>query len=444
MFIYLFKKFSILILFCCFSVSFLSLDTYSQAQNNIKLGIISVTKNGQRENTRKINANSFALDGELGAGDDIRYQWEGVDLSTTYKNNPATGGGYIKLYNNTVSDDNFVGDFGKDNYPVKISEISNKLKGGENKLLFVYINSATKTSTIPVTFTFNFGKPAKTPEIKVTSPAPKTVFMQDLESPFKLELVNFELNNSQNEEPNKGKLKVYFNEVKQENFLGQSTNGQNTADSKYQVTIDPKNLDLKRIGDNPDVNLIFLLTNSNDKSLDISASLPVVLNYKNSLDAGLPKISILEPKKDRTDLVVKNDAKFILQITNFKTFGEVQNISNTKDLNQNEGYLQIHIIDGEISSPVQTIWGKNEFTLNEIGYTSKTNGQRKIKVQLVDKNFISPKPEVVDTIDIFYKSDVVKAEEVDNVVQNNSWRILIIALTILLVVGGITILITKG
>lgn len=438
------KKLALLTLIFILSLNVLPLVVYSQVQNNIQLGIISVTRNGQRESTRKINANNFALDGELGINDDIRYQWEGIDLSTNYKNNPVTGGGYIKLYNNSVSDATFIGDFGKDNYPIKISDLASKLQNGENKLLFVYVNAATKVGAIPVVFAFNFGQEVKTPEIKIVSPAPKTIYMQDLETPINLELTNFELSNSQTAEAGKGKLKVYYNEVKQENFLGQVTTSQPLPQDKQQVNVDSKSLDLKRIADSNDINLIFLLTDGSDKSLNISSNLPVVINYKNSLDAGLPKISILEPRKNRSDLTIKGDAKFILQITNFKLFDEVQSISQSSNILPNEGYLQIHVIDGEVSSPVQTVWGKSEFTLNEIGYTSAIDGQRKVKVQLVNKNFEILKPEAVDIIDIFYKSDVVKVEETDNVVQNNTWRILIIALTVVLVVGGIAILITKG
>jgi len=81
----IFQQVSFLSLILVLCLSILPIRVDAQVQNNIKLGIISVTRNGLKENTRKINANTFALDGELGLSDDIRYQWEGVDLSTIYK-----------------------------------------------------------------------------------------------------------------------------------------------------------------------------------------------------------------------------------------------------------------------------------------------------------------------------------------------------------------------
>jgi hypothetical protein len=65
-------------------------------------------------------------------------------------------------------------------------------------------------------------------------------------------------------------------------------------------------------------------------------------------------------------------------------------------------------------------------------------------VQLVNQNFEKLKPEAKDSIDIIYKPQVQDTKDQSVQVQNNTWRLVFIGLTVVLIVGAISILITRG
>ena len=446
--------FSILIAILFFG-SFLSLPIFSQtAQNPIKLAIIAVDRNGQRSATRTINANEFSFDEVLKNNDTIRYQWDGIDLDLRYKNTPASGGGYLQVYKGTISEENFILDAGRENYPLKIQDLSKKLEPGSNRLLFVYKNSGSGRTYAPVTFTFNYQPDVLPPSLKIVKPAAKTVFGKDLENTVVVEMQNFSLSsNSENKEAT-GKMRVYYNQISENTLLGTVTKSENAGQNKFQTTITPDQIDFSKIPDSQESKLIFVLTNSKEEPIGVQQEFQIKTNFNNSIDTGLPQIKILEPKKDRSDLTVTPDTKFILQIQNFNLLEEAATNSENDNINNNEGYLQIYINDGSFTIPLQTIWSKAEFTLREVGYISEPeedsqkpaddlSGNKKIKVQLVNTDFEFLQPEAFDEIDIFYNPEIADLEN-EEVVENNIWRLVMIAFTVILIVGVIVVLIIKG
>lgn len=417
-------------------------QTFGQTKNPIDLKITNVTANGELKDTRK-DGDNWVYDGELTKDDDIRYRWAGVDLNTKYNKIAASGGGYIKIYNNEVKPENFLADQGVDNYPLKVNDIAPKLANGQNKLQFVYVSANTNTGYLPVTFTFNFKNGSNKPAISVLKPDVGSVFMNGVEQNIQLQLNNFSLSNQVSGEKNIGKVKIYFEETKPANLVGTIASGIQ-QDNKYLVSLKSSDLNLAKVPDSNQTKLIFALSDTSDNLTGVQAELVVQTNYNSSLNVGLPRVLILEPKKDRSNNKVDNNTQFLLQVENFQILKDRQNLGTKPTADQKKGYLQIIITSGDKSQPIQPIWSKNDFTLNEIGYTDTLEGQRTIKIQLVNENFETLKPEATDSIEIFYTPANANQNTQEGGVQNNSWRVVIITLTVILIVGGISVLITRG
>jgi len=412
-------------------------------KNPIDLKISAVVQNNTRQNTRLESVDKWVYDSELSLDDAIRYNWKGVDLNLKYKTKPAKDGGYINVYLDSVSPENLLTGAGLDNYPLKLNAIASRLKPGSNTLLFSYVNSLTKAEYLPVTFVFNFKNVSSNPSIEVIKPGAKAVFMKDVEQDIQIQIKNFRLSNTPTRDSNVGKLMVYANEVKQANFLGKFSTGRELPTGVFEVNFNSKELDFSRVADNENSKLIFVLTDTNEKILPYSSSLDIITNYQNTLNVGLPRVTIVEPKKDRTDQTVSPDDKFIVQLENFELYTERQ-ITTSPNPSPNKGYLQITVINGDSSKPLAPVWPKTEFTLNEIGYNSKVEGQRTIKVHLTNINFEVLKPEAKDTISVIYQPNIVVEDNQNTVVQSDTWRLVLIGMTIILIVGGISVLITRG
>jgi hypothetical protein len=429
-----------------FSVFGFSLQSFAapiNSRNPIELKISAVTKDGQKVDTRTENQDKWVFDGELNLDDAIRYNWKVADLNLKYKDTPANGGGYLKIFAENTNPESLLTEQGTDNYPLKLSTIAAKLKTGQNNLQFVYVNSFTKAEYLPVTFSFNFKNATTTPAIKIVKPDPKAVFMKDVEQEIVLNLKNFKLSNSPSREANIGKLFVYANEISEKNFLGKFIVGKDLPDGTFEVTFTSKELDLAKIGDNNSAKLIFSLTDTSEKVLNYQSELEIITNYNNTLNVGLPRITIVEPKKDRTDQSVENNDKFLLQVENFEILKERPS-GNSVNPDPKKGFLQVIITSNDVSQPIQPIWSKTDFTLKELGYASDTEGLKTITVQLVNQNFEKLKPEAKDSIDIIYKPQVQDTKDQSVQVQNNTWRLVFIGLTVVLIVGAISILITRG
>jgi hypothetical protein len=436
--------------FGLFSSSFFSVFTSAQNPNPINLGIVAVDKDGQRISTRAVNSQEYIFDGILTDSDNIRYQYSGVDLALRYLNIAASGGGYLQVYKDQVSEENFILNAGRENYPLAISELSSRLRPGSNTLLFVYKNSGNNKTYNPVSFTFQYQTTTKPASIKVLSPARQSVFGQNLDNTVVLELENYRLSSSDQLQAGVGKMLVYYNQVSPETKLGTVTSSQDLGDNKQEVRITSNQIDFSKIPDSEETNLIFVLADASEKPLGVQTNLNIRTNFNNSIQSGLPSVSILEPRKDRTDLKVTPDTKFILKVENFNLLKEIKEIGSGEEISNTEGYLQIYVDQGNFTIPLQTSWPKLEFTLRELGYVPEKGknsddimGSKTIKVQLVNVEFETLKPSATDSVEIFYEPELTSPEN-ETVVENNIWRLVMIGFTVILIVGVILILIIKG
>ncbi len=439
-----YKSISICSLFLL-GLNFLVLPLTAQtAPNPISLAINIVEKNGVRLNTTRVNNSSYTFSDSLDGNDLIRYQWQGVDLNLKYKQTPARDGGYIKVFKDTVTPENLLTDQGTDNYPLRLSELSDRLVAGQNVLLFVYVNSFTGTEYAPVSLTFNFAKVSDDPAINIQRPNAGAIFMQGLIQPIELSLSNFRLSPNPSNRPEVGKILVYANSINANNLIGRLTTGNVTSDDLFSVTADSDDFVWDKIEDNQNGKLIFVLTDSTERVLPYTAEVPIITNFRNSLSLGLPKLTIIEPLKNATNLSITNDTEIILQLENFELLESVNMLSRDQSPTNTKGYMQIIVISGDKGEPIQPRWSRTNFTLNDINYRSTTEGQKTIKVQLVNEEFEILQPEVSDSITFFYKPSQDLAQENEIQVESNVWRLVFIGLTVLLVVGGISVLITKG
>jgi hypothetical protein len=437
--------FSFCIICLCLFGGLGSLVAYAQtgtATNAIGLEIARITVGDQTKDTVQDTANNWSTTNELTLDDLIRYRWNTVALDLKYKENPSSSGGYLKIY---LTDDskpeNLIAEYGSS--PLAVSTIAPKLKEGTNRLLFVYIDK-TGQPAVPqtkVSFTFPFKNISTKPKINIISPTPDTLFAKGVLKDMVVDLQNFSLENTDTNNPNKGKMNLYYNQVNPTNFIASFSSSIQVEDNKAQVKFSTKDLDLSKIPDSLTTKLIFALTKTNGDLLDTRAEVQVKTNYQNQIDVGIPKVTILEPKNDRTDLSVTGSQVFLIGVENFNLLRERTSGPN----DGKSGYLQIFIDD----APFKILWPEKSFTLNDIGYVDKTEGRKTVKVQLVNKDFSKLDIEATDSRNIIYIPDkktdgTDTAVEKDSGIKNSNWRTIIIILTVALIIGGIAILITKG
>jgi hypothetical protein len=437
---------NLLFAFCILLVGIIpSLSLLAQTPveaNSIGLEISRVTKDGQTKETRKESATSWSFAEELNLDDLIRYQWNTVALDTKYKEKPDSSGGYLKVYNSDDSKpENLITEIGSS--PLSLSTIGSKLKDGPNKLIFVYIDKTGEPGNpkTAVTFSFNFKNISVKPKINIISPFADTLLAKGVVKDFIIDLQNFSLEGADTQNPIKGKLNLYFNEVIPTNFISSFSSSVQLDDTKSQVKFSTKNIQFDKVPDSLTTKLIFVLTKTNGDLLDTRSEVLVKTNFQNQIDVGVPRVTIAEPKSDRSDLTVTGSQVFSINVDNFELLKERAKTPN----DGKSGYLQIFIDD----SPYKIFWPEKSFTLNDIGYIDRTEGRRTVKVQLVNKDFSKLDIEASDSRNIIYVPD--KKGDSDNTldgqdsgIKNNNWRAIIIILTIVLIVGGISILITKG
>jgi hypothetical protein len=432
------KLFSQLTLFAVLVTPFLVPVLAQQSTSNpINLKITKVTKDGKDDLTKQTATNVWTYDSELGVNDSIKYAWSGVDLNLKYMTNPAKSGGYLKIYQNDDStENNLILPYGSS--PLPISKLNGKLTDGDNKLLFDYIDSNGKVSA-KVLFDFKYQSSSTDPTIQVLQPQPNSVLANGIDQSFVLQLTNFTLESTSSGKPNRGRLNVYYNQTDAAHLIQTLNFSKDLGNNQAEVDFNTKDTDLTKfkIPDSTSTKLIFVLTTSTGELLPYSTQYTVQTNYNNSLDVGFPRVTIVEPRKDRTNLQVDGNQKFILQIDNFTILPDRQEGPNVP----NTGYLQI-FVDG---IPRKTIFPDTQFSLNEIGITDLAEGKRTVMVQLVNKDFTKTTPEASDSVDIIYtnSSSDTTTDQVPQV-QNNNWRVVIVILTVVLVIGGIAVLITKG
>jgi hypothetical protein len=409
------------------------------SSKDIKFGISKVVKDGKDIKTDGGNS-IFSFSDNLTPTDAIKYQWEGVDINTKYKANPSQNGGYLKIYvGDDTKEDNFLIDAGTDNYPLKVSTFSDKLVSGKNTLIFLFVDSVGKKNN-RTTFSFNYTTDTIKPKIAIVKPVENTVFAKGISQPISLELQNFKLTTLNEKTPGLGKLNIFANDEK--NLIGTMTSGTDVSDNKFRIDILPEALNnFEKLPDSKDTNLIFQLVNSGTSDVVATENLKITTNYGGTIPTTYPTIKFLDPTKDSASQPITDDRKFLTEIKNFKIL-EKPPLNNSDKPNEKEGFFQIFVDN----KPIQTMWNKPDFTLKEIGYASNENGEKEVRVQLVNSFFSKLVPEATDKIKIQYTSPLLQANKsvLDSGVQTNNWKIIIIVLTVILVLGGILISITRA
>jgi hypothetical protein len=419
MFTGFFKQFQILKISFTILSLFLALTlgnsiVLAQTTNEINLKFPTVTQNQKNLETVQTSKDVWEFDGELTNNDIIKYSWRNVNLNSNFATKPAKNGGYLRVYNNSDdSEKNFLFNYGSS--PLKIQNLKPFLKDGPVQLVFRYINSKGKVGArVVFKFRYKYLPNVNEPSIEIQKPKMGTIFTKNINYDFTINLKNFTLESINSNKNNKGQLRLYINQIEAGNLLDTFTFSSKISDNLSQVNFNSKDLSLdkKNIPDNQNAKLIFVLTRTNGELLPYQTEMPVITNFQNTLDIGLPKVTILDPDKNRTKLEIDGYRKFTLKIDNFKILKSFDSSENTMGV----GYLQIFVDN----SPVSTLYTKLDFTLYELGLQDLTEGRHVISVQLVNKNFTKLEPESKDSVDIiFLKSK--KDSEIE--VQNLNWRI---------------------
>ena len=413
--------------------------------NPIKLSIPFVQVGDRKIETRYVGDYNWIFDGQLTKNDLIRYSWNTAAIDLTYKTYPQAGGGWLRVYlNDDTNPLNALTDYGSS--PLPVSKIADKLANGSNKIMFVFVDEsndpAKSTSKTTLSFNYNSGQVAAPKITNVAEPGENSIFTDKSIKNFKVELNNFNLETDNSKDPNKGQLRLYLNEIKDKPLVTIKSskpldNNRSLAEFKSS-DFDPE----VKIPDQKDAKLIFALFSSSGAQVGETFSRSVIMNIGGSLkDIGLPELSITEPRADRVDLSVDGDHKFLLDVKNFNLLSQLTDGNNEEQ----KGYLQIYVDE----QPVKTLWPKTDFTLNEIGYSSKDQGRKTVRLQLVNKDFTKLSPEVSTSVDIIYKS--ANSNSLSNSdqnstpqVENSNWRLIIIGIIAVLILGGIAILVIKG
>jgi hypothetical protein len=426
-----------------FILVFSPVITFAQqsSTNGILLEVPKVTQSGQIKDTKPNGINNWVFDDELNRDDEIRYRWNSVSLDLQYKTSPSAGGGYLKIYrNDDLKEENLLLEYGSS--PLPVSKIADKLIEGKNNLLFVYIDSISGKPVDPITkvaFTFNYKNQSTLPAIKIIDPQPGAVLASGLEQIFKFELSNFRLSESNDIKPNQGKLNIYDESVSEDKLIATIKSSQEVQTNKDIIEFSTKDIDFSKISDSSEKKILFVLTDGSGVLSSYQTELMVKSNFNSSGDVGLPNVKIVEPRKDRSDLSLNGNSKILLEVQNFEVLREFQESSNENT----KGYIQIFVDD----SPIKILWPKSDFSLNEIGYFSKIEGIKNIRVQLVNKDFTKLIPEASDSFDIVYIPQTQQQDvdnQAENPIQSDKWRVVIIVLIIAMIVGGISILVLKG
>lgn len=440
------KIFSILTLIFAILTPILSASAQLEepAPSNINLAITKVVKDGVDQATQKVAINKFSFSEGLGDGDSIKYSWDNTRILTSFKDKPALCCGFINAYlEDETIDSNFLFTTGSDDYPIKVSKFASKLKTGKNTLILVFFNHTNKATTNKSTLTFDYTSttnPALKPQITVVKPSPGAVFSKEVTQNIVLDIDNFTLSkDSDNKSESVGKLNIYANDTA--NLLETIDNGSSSAGGKLRVDFKPETIaKFSKLPDSKNTKLIFQLVTQSKAEPVAESTFEVITNFNKSTDVGLPTILITDPSKESTLTSVTEDKVFLLDYQNFTVLDKEPVQNNTNPSNK-EGFIQIFVNN----VPIVTKWPKKDFTLKDIGYTSQDGGEREIKVQLVNVNYEKLSPDASDKVKVQFVNNtasVTKKQDIET--QSSNWKIIIIVLTVILIVGGILISITKS
>jgi hypothetical protein len=408
---------------------------------NINLSITKVVKDGKDVPTNQISKQVWASKEVLNSGDGIKYQWDNTKIGVYFEKNPALCCGFIRVYKeDETKEENYLTTTGSDDYPLKLSKFADKLKSGKNNLIFVFFDHTNKPTANKSTLVIDFISQSPKPKLTVVKPTTGTVFAKDITSNIVLEVENFKLTTiSDGKDSNIGKINVYGNTT--ENLLNSITSGVEVADGKVRVDVKPETWqNFDKLPDNKNTKLIFQLVSPAEKDPVFEEKLEIITNFGNSIDVGLPKVFILDPVKTSTNLQINTDTIFKLKTENFEMLSKAP-LNNSSPPDNKKGFLQIFVDN----KPLQTTWNKTEFSLKEIGYLSAESGEKEVKIQLVNQNYEKLSPEAIDKIKVQYNApNLTNIQNASQNPQTSNWKIIIIALTVILIVGGILISITKS
>ena len=405
------------------------------------MAISKVVKDGKDYPTNQLSPRSWSFKDVLNNGDSIKYQWDNTKLGIYFEKNPALCCGFLRVYKEDESkEENFLVTTGSDDYPLKLSKFADKLKPGKNNLIFVFFDHTNKPTNNKASIAIDYATESPKPKINIAKPSSGTVFAKDITSNIVLELDNFKLSTmSDIKSSNIGKVNIFGNNT--DNLLGTITTGSEVSDGKTRVEIKPETFtNFEKLPDSKNTKLIFQLVATAEKDPVAEEKLEIITNFGNSIDVGLAKISIADPVKNTTNIQVTQDTIVKLKLENFEIISKPPLNNNTPPDNK-KGFLQIFVDN----KPLQTTWAKLDFNLKEIGHISAESGEKEIKVQLVNQNYEKLSPEAIDKIKVQYTAPQLNSIQTATTnPQTSNWKIIIITLTVILIVGGILISITKS
>ena len=384
------------------------------------------------------NTNAYSTRVKVTPDDDLRYRWTGfiIDIKNV-GTTPKAKNGYIKVYlGNEAKEENFITNAGA-NLPFK--DVKDKLSQGENTILLQVVTNDGKpiVPATELTLTFDYTSESTLPGINIVSPKPGAILAPTVIQDFNIKTPNFTLENNPTAKasPNAGKMAIYWDEIKSEKLIA----------TVYKNEFKSSDYDFSKIEDGLDRKLIFVLKDSKDNEFNpsIQSSVTVKANFRGTIDIGLPKISLIQPDKSSTNLDLKESDKISVKIDNFEL---VDNTSDKKP-EDGKGVLQVSIDGKKVADNLN----ETEFTLADLDIGILEKGQKELKVELVSKNFETLIPEAVDSVKFNFvpslesisQNTTAEAASLEES-QNPAWKIVIVVLIVILIIGGIAVLITKA
>ncbi len=386
-----------------------------------------VTQNRTVKDVEKIGEEYIFKD-VLTLNDNLRFGWSNLELDLNSRATKAPNKGYIKAYINTESDENFILDFASS--PLRLDTLSQKLKEGNNKLVFVLIVNGIPTGN-KIVFNLVFKAISTDPTIKISKPNNKVVFWENMRHDFILNVENLIVNSGVNL-ANHGKVNVYLDNVNEESFLTQITDSDaNGSNSVLKFNSDIFGEKFKKTPDSLTSKLIFVPVSSTNKFYNNSlATLDIITNFQNTLDVKQPTLDFISVNDSNNS--IRKDGLIKFKVTNFKML----KFDTRNSINTGEGYLQILVND----KPHKITYERSEFTLNELIPNYKQE-KVNIKLQLVNSDFTPLAPPVSTAIDLFIKSEA--PQNITERIQASNWRLIVIGITILLILGSVLYIIFK-
>ncbi len=410
-----------------------STDTSSKDSQNINLAISKVnSKTIDYKTTRNRDGIWEFENFKLNKDDYIKYQWDTVDINLKNKIKPFKNAGYLKVYKDDCDKaDNFVVDTGADDYPFGLSKVDTQLGEGSNLLCFIYVNENNiKTKNFSF-LRFNYSK--LKPKVNIKAPTLKQVFSKDQNNTITVEVDDF----SPSE---KDVLNIFSNNDRNNSLIKINNPIKNGENYKYEINSSVITA-LTNLPDSNDTVLNFEIINTITGETLSESSVGVITNFNNTLNSDKnPKINIISPSKEVNNSVNEN-TKFLFSTENFYNLINKDQQGNPKKDSEIEGYIQIIVNN----IPLSTKFNKNEFTLNDLKFQENTTKDLEIKIKLVNSNFEKFSPEVTDTIKVgFSPSQKVSVDSTNTSKPNNQWKIIIIALTILIIIISVIVSVVRS